>query len=183
MSGSKIHSVQITAYDHRSSSSEELPEEAAIEERGAVVVDEQQLRHAPRRASNSRAIHDDASINGPNTLIDAEELGMPGVYQVHAPFPGQLEACQGCGRLSVSGVIGSGPSQTCDECSYDGGVLRGKENKMGGLRGGSRAADVVAVTSSREIALSQAHLTVLRVTGFVMLAMSTLLLLLLLVAW
>lgn len=167
MSGSKIHSLPITTYDGRAPR-EELPEE--IHDAG------EQLCHPPRRGSNSRAIHN--ASNG-SDVLDAEELAIPGAGQVHAPFPGQLEACEGCGRPSMIGM-GSVP-QSCGECNHQ-AVLEGKCKDKCGVRDSSRTADV-AVTSSREIALRQEHLAALRMTGSMMLGMSTLLLLLLLVAW
>lgn len=116
---------------------------------------------------------------------------LPGL-QVHAPWPGLHGACEGCGAPSVSG-LGSGPTE-CEHCHRQiaggkGGARQkplAKGKKGSGVAApGRRSAKegVVAVTSSREIALGEERAKALAWAGGTMLATSSLLLLLLLIAW
>lgn len=114
---------------------------------------------------------------------------IPGLC-VHAPWPGLHGACEGCGAPSVSG-LGSGPTE-CEHCHRqiaggEGGA-RGKTPAKGKSSSAARACvtgkdGVVAVTSSREIALGKERAKALSWAGATMLVTSLLLLLLLLVAW
>eukprot|EP00903_Cladosiphon_okamuranus_P013593 g12660.t1 len=120
-----------------------------------------------------------------------EELAVevPGL-RVHAPWPGLHGACEGCGAPSVSG-LGSGPTE-CEQCHRqiaggEGGAhgkppTTGKGPAAAGVYGAGKDG-VVAVTSSREIALGSVRSTRLAWAGAAMLAASSLLLLMLLVAW
>lgn len=113
--------------------------------------------------------------------------------RVHAPWPGLHGACKGCGAPSVSG-LGSGPTE-CEQCHRQiaGGDEGGRQKHPAKGKGSAVATatrelragkeGVVAVTSSREIALGDHRATVLAWAGAAMLATSSLLLLLLLVAW
>jgi len=126
---------------------------------------------------------------------DDEELTVElSGLRVHAPWPGLHGACEGCGAPSVSG-LGSGPTE-CEHCHRQiaGGEGGGRQKPP--ARGGKGSAvvtatrelragkeGVVAVTSSREIALGDHRAKVLAWTGAAMLATSSLLLLLVLIAW
>lgn len=147
----------------------------------------------PPSARGGSTIHDSAAAPESAYLgsYNDEELAeeVPGL-RVHAPWPGLHGACEGCGAPSVSG-LGSGPTE-CEHCyrqiaGGEGGA-RGKPPAKGKRSAATQGCvtgkdGVVAVTSSREIALGNERAKALAWTGAAMLATSLLLLLLLLIAW
>lgn len=175
MSGSKIHSVQVTG--HNENGNDEHHQQSS-RQNGEARRENDPRPCLPRSASRAGTAHD--SPNGPENL-DAEELGLPGL-NVHAPWPGLHAACEGCGAPSVSG-LGSG-LQTCEHCHRRVMSLAAGGKRRSG-KGGvwAEAGKEVAVTSSREIALGKEHKSVLWWTGAGMLGTSWLLFLLLLIAW
>lgn len=146
-----------------------------------AIARESDIGLAPSRLGHVVASSNSGYKNRPGNL-DEGEAGVPGL-RTHAPWPGLHEACQGCDAPSVS-RLGSGP-QACEYCNHKNlGVLeRGKNRECVGKNAPTKAGKYVPVTSSREIKLSNTHVSALRRTGAVMLATSSLLLMLLLIAW
>ncbi|CAM9238926.1 unnamed protein product [Hapterophycus canaliculatus] len=126
-----------------------------------------------------------AHLHGEHDEEIAVELPGQGT---HAPWPGQHEACEGCGAPSVSVGLGSGPRE-CEHCHRQiaGGErgVRGKGKDSGAASWEAKPGKqgIVAVTSSREVSLGNERAKALTWAGAVMLSTSSLLLILLLVAW
>lgn len=190
-SGSKIHSLQVTEQDDGGADAN-----APGEQREQDVPQHDNIpleAHLPQPpAINGNAIQDSATAPGSSNLHGQhdEEMAveLPGLG-VHAPWPGLHEACEGCGAPSVSGGLGSGPRE-CEHChrQIPGGErgIRGKGKGSGdaaarGEKAGKQG--IVAVTSSREVALGDERAKALTWAGAVMLATSSLLLVLVLVTW
>lgn len=162
--------------------------------------DKQQQHHQtshPPAATRGSTVQQDSVTAAPSgsTSLDPitdEELSVEvSGPRIHAPWPGLHGVCNGCGAPSVSG-LGSSPTE-CEHCHRQNaggeGGARGKLSAKGSTPvastgWGKEGKDgVVAVTSSREVALGGQRAKALARTGAVMLATSSLLLLLLLVAW
>lgn len=186
-SSSRVYSVQVTAQDGGITNN---PDYALHRQR-------QQQQHSSSRppAARGNTVQDSAASPGSAYLdpsIDEELTVEVSGPRVHAPWPGLHGVCDGCGAPSVSG-LGSGPTE-CEHCHRQiaGGEGGARKKPSAGGKGSAAAAarrgtegkeGVVAVTSSREIALGDERAKALARAGAVMLATSSLLLLLLLVAW
>lgn len=193
-SSSKIHSLRDTTQSDNTANSTSTTGRQQREDdkvpscSGGRLEDD--LPRPP--ATRGSAIQDSAAPGSAYlSSCNNEELTteVPGL-RVHAPWPGLHGACEGCGAPSVSG-LGSGPTE-CEHCHRqvaggEGGA-RGKPMMKGkgsaAVRGSPAGKDgVVAVTSSREIALGNERTKALAWAGGIMLVTSTVLLLLLLIAW
>ncbi|CAN0188274.1 unnamed protein product [Ectocarpus fasciculatus] len=184
-SGSKIHSLQVTTHEERIANSDRLSG------RQQDTLENGTARDAglPRARGGNTTRDLAAAAPVQHVDLDPDELTVevPGL-RVHAPWPGLHGACEGCGAPSVSG-LGSGPTE-CEHCHRQipggEGGFRGKSKApaaaaVGGVKAGK--AGVVAVTSSRKVALSDERAKALAWAGGAMLTTSSLLLLLLLVTW
>ena len=130
-------------------------------------------RTTPEVTIGSRGTARDASRRGDSEQppLPGQEVGFSGL-QVVAPSSGLHGACEVCGAPSIR-LLELG-RRICEVC-----VNAGKVEKL--ARG--RMPWTVAVTSAREIALSDEHVRTLKWTGAVMLGTSLLLLALLVAAW
>ncbi|CAM9324089.1 unnamed protein product [Scytosiphon promiscuus] len=194
-SNSKIHSLQVTAKEDGGAD----PNALGAKHRGgqdAVVPRTNSFSceiHLPQPLDiRGNGIDDSATAPGSSRFHDDHDeemaVDLPGLG-IHAPWPGLHEACEGCGAPSVSVGLGSGPRE-CEHCHRQ---IAGGETGVRGKGKGSRAAAVaggkagkegiVAVTSSREVALGDERAKALTWVAAVMLATSSLLFILLLVAW
>lgn len=118
----------------------------------------------------------DADASGAIGQGNDDEFGL---QEIHAPFPGLREACDGCGTLNVSG-LGSG-IWSCESCSRIDESQYGETGMKVG--GGGVVGKEVAVTSARAIGLSGFYVRALAWTGATMLGAAIILLILLLVTW